>query len=90
MGLVRILIIIGLFLLIYQVLKGFSPKRGGAKPSPPQASAGPKNADDLVQDPQCGAYFPRSEGVATMVEGRILYFCTESCRDKFLAQRQSK
>ena len=41
--------------------------------------------DVMVKDPQCGAYFPRRDGVALQHAGRDLLFCSRDCRDRFIA-----
>ena len=40
--------------------------------------------DVMVKDPQCGAYFPRRDGVALQHAGRDLLFCSRDCRDRFI------
>ena len=81
-------VIIGiLFYLIYRVLRGLvSPEkpresRGVGRRSVPAGNGDP---EDLVQDPRCGVYMPRSQGVASLVEGRVLYFCSDKCRDEYM------
>jgi len=42
--------------------------------------------DDLmVQDPNCRAYIPKREAVLVQKNGKKLYFCSEKCRDNYLA-----
>jgi len=76
MTFLRIIFIVFLFYLIYRVLKGL----GGPLLSPGADS----HDDDLVQDPNCGVYLPRKEGLATTVEGRVLYFCSQKCKNEYL------
>ncbi len=65
----------------YRLLKG--------RPSPPAehppAETGEYH-DDMVEDPQCGVYFPKSKGFPAKVDGRPLLFCSEACRDAYLAR----
>ncbi|MEW6264985.1 MAG: hypothetical protein AB1641_18070 [Thermodesulfobacteriota bacterium] len=90
MGLIRWVIIVLLFYLIYLVLKGMirsaGPRHEGGERDRGQAAES-QAAVDLVQDPLTGVYFPRSEGVASMVDGRILYFLNTENRDKYLLTR---
>ncbi|MCU0589143.1 MAG: hypothetical protein MUF52_13440 [Syntrophobacteraceae bacterium] len=45
----------------------------------------PKSQDtELIQDPQCGTYFLRQQGVQGRVHGQVLYFCSEGCRSDYL------
>lgn len=43
--------------------------------------------DVMIKDPQCGAYFPRRDGVALKSAGDDLLFCSPECRDKYIAAR---
>ena len=96
MGILRLIIIVILFILIYYVLKGMTDsgeKRGKARPArtrPSFRGGGEEQFDELVQDPRTGVFFPRSEGVASLVEGRVLYFVNSESRDQYLKERQSK
>ncbi len=45
--------------------------------------------DEMIQDPHCGAYFPKSQGVPAKVDGKRLLFCSEKCRDDYLARYQT-
>lgn len=93
MGLIRWIIIIVLFYLIYQVLKGLitpgRPRWNEPSASAPEKKAGEDNGEDLVQDPETGVYFPRSEGVASLVNGRVLYFQNIETRDRYLASQKA-
>lgn len=42
--------------------------------------------DDLVRDPVCGIYVPVKSALSTVSNGQNVYFCSESCRKKFLNQ----
>lgn len=44
--------------------------------------------DVMIKDPFCNAYFPRRNGVHLHIDGKDLYFCSEECRDKFIAMRK--
>jgi YHS domain-containing protein len=40
--------------------------------------------DEMVQDPVCGVYFPRKDGIRAEINGQELLFCSKVCKDKFL------
>lgn len=46
--------------------------------------------DIMVKDPYCQVYFPKRDGFHVKVDGEDLYFCSEECRDNFLASRAEK
>lgn len=39
--------------------------------------------EDMVKDPQCGTYLPRSEAVRSTVAGREHFFCSRSCLNEY-------
>ena len=50
--------------------------RGG----PPRARSRPP--EDLVRDPVCNTYVPRSRALTAFVQGSEEHFCSEACRDR--------
>jgi YHS domain-containing protein len=42
----------------------------------------PRAAEDLVRDPVCNTYVPRSRALTAVIEGRPEHFCSEACRDR--------
>ncbi len=38
--------------------------------------------EDLVRDPVCNTYVPRSRALTAAIEGRPEHFCSEACRDR--------
>ncbi|MEW5721937.1 MAG: hypothetical protein AB1896_02445 [Thermodesulfobacteriota bacterium] len=89
MSLFRYLLIIVLFILIIKVLQGLARTgRPGVAGPPPSGVRGEGETEELVRDPHCGVFFPRAEGVASWVDGKLLYFHEARCRDEYLkAQR---
>ncbi len=87
MNILRLLFIVILFALIYQILKGLFAGRASKKALSDLNKASSEDGEELIQDPQCGVYFPRSQGVASLVDGRVLYFHNNECRDKYLVAR---
>ncbi len=41
---------------------------------------------DLIQDPECGAFFLKQRGVSSNIGGQTIYFCSEACQKKFIEQ----
>lgn len=46
--------------------------------------------DVMVQDPQCGTYVPKHEALRVLTHGQERYFCSEACRDAFLAAAKAQ
>ncbi len=41
-------------------------------------------SDELVRDPVCGVYCPKSSAYKLKYKGHTYYFCSEKCREDFL------
>ena len=80
----RLLITIALIYLGYRVFKSWlTPRTTPRQTFPGRAE---RNIDDvMVKDPYCNAYFPQRSGVPLTMDGKLLYFCSEECRDKYAA-----
>ena len=55
-----------------------------ARPAGPRSEAA-RPIEDLVLDPVCRTYVPRSTAIAARLAGREELFCSTACRDKALA-----
>ncbi len=82
--------IVFLGLIIYLLYKGHKFWKN-VKTTLENATAG-NNAgrnsqidDVMVKDPFCEVYFPKREGFHLNHNGEDLYFCSEKCRDEFIA-----
>jgi len=49
-------------------------------------SGGGAEGEEMVRDPQCGVYVPKSSAVSGGLACRNLYFCSEECRKKYLTR----
>ncbi len=72
---------LALLYLVYRLIKGFSSKpsveeKAGTEKQKPTAKSG----DELVEDPQCGVYTPKS----TAIKGANgHYFCSTECAEAY-------
>jgi YHS domain-containing protein len=41
--------------------------------------------EDLVQDPLCKTYVPKSQAYIKEIDGRDQYFCSSECCEKYLS-----
>jgi len=86
--LIRLLIYFVIGLLVYRAAKSLFG--GGHKQQVNGADRDLQRADDaLVQDPQCGVYLTRRDSVVFKSGGETLYFCSESCKQQFLADKDA-
>jgi YHS domain-containing protein len=82
---VRLLLLIAIVYLGYRIVRSWVVRNLqtlGRSDAPH-----PEIDDVMVQDPICGIYFPRREGVALQRDGQTHLFCSTACRDRFIAQR---
>lgn len=48
----------------------------------------PSRGEDLVQDPFCRTYVPKSQAYLKEIEGRQQYFCSRECCEKYLSGKK--
>jgi len=86
---IKLLIIVAVGYLFYRSIRSWmlrdntSLKKGSGK------TAGEID-DVMIKDPFCQAYFPRRNAVHLNFHGSDLYFCSEACRDKYIAQQSEE
>lgn len=78
----RLLILIGLIYVAWRLLKSVMLKSGGNRQ--PIQGRGDPGVDVMVQDPVCGVYIPKREGVALKQGTSEMYFCSNKCKNKYL------
>lgn len=87
--LVRLLILCIVGVLIYRALKSWFSGGMEKQTNAPEAAGGYVD-DVMIKDPVCGTYFVRRKGVSLMHGSKSVYFCSESCRDRYLAQESTE
>ncbi|WP_022853970.1 YHS domain-containing protein [Thermodesulfatator atlanticus] len=86
----RLILIIILILFIYAVLRSIWRDLRKSRPKEKPSSPLPEVTDKLVKDPVCGVYCPRKTAYTAIWQGKVYYFCSEECRQKFLGQKGSQ
>ena len=46
--------------------------------------------DDMVKDPVCLTYLPKSLAIQKTINGKIVHFCSEECALKYVEQHQTE
>jgi len=90
-SLIRILIIVGLFFLIYRVLRGLispAPLNRFKGSRPDYDTENDSDPEELIRDPNCGIYLPRKQAIAALIGGRVSYFCSEECKRQYIENRK--
>ena len=70
------------YTLFSAVMRSLSAPRQQA---PPEKS---RDGETMERDPQCGTYVPRGDAVSKSIRGTTHYFCSNKCRDEFLAEKK--
>ena len=82
----EILVPILIFTLVRSILRTLFQSRRTPS-APPQSQAAPPIAagGELKKDPVCGTYVSTQTSLSRKVNGELLYFCSDECRDKYRA-----
>lgn len=78
----RLLILIGLIYVAWRLFKTFLPGTGSTRR--PIQRPGDAGVDVMIQDPVCGVYFPKREGVSLRRGSEDIWFCSNECKNKYL------
>lgn len=78
--LVRLLIWVLLGFVIYSVFQAVL-RAINAPGRPPNEKT--SRGEDMVKDPQCGTYLPKSDAVPAQMNGRTIYFCSPACQKAY-------
>lgn len=79
----KLLILLLIGYLAYRTLKSWL--LSGSQQGTVQGKAAAEIDGDMVQDPFCGVYVAKRDGVLLRHQGQNIYFCSAECRDKFLS-----
>lgn len=83
----RILLVLFVIRMIVIFLRGVAAGRRRAPARPSQVPERP--GGELVRDPQCGTYVPRTNAIGALIAGKMEYFCSTTCRDRALGTGRS-
>lgn len=82
----RLLVIVFLIFVVYLVLRvliGFAALSGRQRKRPEESGG------EMVQDPVCETYIPKSRAIEKKVNGQMVYFCSQQCVDAFEQKRRA-
>jgi uncharacterized protein len=74
--------LIGYF--IYLLIKFFQ----GIQKASQRVSSSSQKTGMMVKDSTCNTYLPEEDAIKEKYKGRIYYFCSKKCRDKFLESQK--
>jgi YHS domain-containing protein len=79
---IRLLLLAILGFVAYSLFVMLVRQVTGKRPTAPRKDKTARG-EDMVKDPQCGTYLPRSDALTRQVKGETCYFCSEECRSKY-------
>ncbi len=77
---IRLLILFLLGYLVFTWFRRLLRALGAPPPPPPEKTS---RGEEMVRDPQCGTFLPRSDALNAQVRGETHHFCSPECRDAF-------
>jgi len=81
----RILILIGLFYLLFKLLANSG--RTARKVADTRSGSDLPAQDVLREDPICRTMIPARQAITWTTKGKIIYFCSEDCRRQFITSQ---
>ncbi|MGC8495167.1 MAG: hypothetical protein ACP5SH_25905 [Syntrophobacteraceae bacterium] len=84
---VRLLVFLALIWGAWHLLKKLARVYFSSFDTPQDGESGAEA--DLIQDPQCGAYFMKTKGVKGVIDGHTVYFCSRECYDRYRESRNA-
>jgi uncharacterized protein len=79
--LVGLLIVAFLFLLVVRSVSGIRDLFRKARESDRRVRE--RQGGEMVEDPVCRTYIPKSSAVQKTISGKTYYFCSRKCADAF-------
>jgi YHS domain-containing protein len=70
-----------LFYILFRLLTGAKKKVKNS------GGGGSESHDVLVEDPVCKVCVPKKQALTEEEDGKIFYFCSAECREKFIARK---
>jgi YHS domain-containing protein len=84
---IKVLAILILFYAGYRIVKMFQHRKSQDVETI-QDNASPVRGEDLMQDPLCKTYVPKSQAYVREIEGQSQYFCSRECCEKYLSGKK--
>ena len=77
-------------ILLYIIFKLIFPKKIFFRKKHREKRRNNSSVKNMRKDPVCGTYVPESEAKIVKSGGEQYYFCSDSCREKFIALKKSE
>ncbi len=75
-----------LFLILRYIFKSIGDSLKATTPQTTHKQPPPfKAGGELHKDPVCGTYVSPDSAITRTVKGQVLHFCSQACRDRYVA-----
>jgi YHS domain-containing protein len=88
MNIIKVLVILVLLYVGYKIVTMFRREKTRTVKGY-RVDEVPSKGEDLVQDPFCRTYVPKSQAYLKEINGRQQYFCSSECCEKYLSGKNS-
>ncbi len=78
-----------IFYVIYRFVKKLGSSGAKSADGTTETTGSSTETTELIQDPQCGTYFLRQRGVEARIDGKVVHFCSKTCRDTYIEKRRT-
>jgi len=80
----RFIFVAALIYLAFQIWRFIYNVNRYSQPSPKRS----RLAGVMVKDEICQTYLPEEEAIKEKIDGRVYYFCSEECRQRWRAEKK--
>jgi len=87
MNIIKVLVILVLLYVGYRIVMMFRRVKSQDVKGY-RVDATPSKGEDLMQDPFCRTYVPKSQAYVKEIDGRQQYFCSQACCEKYLSENK--
>ncbi|MEN6508962.1 MAG: hypothetical protein ABFD63_09325 [Smithella sp.] len=87
MNIIKVVVILVVLYIVYRIVR----MTGSAKVDKVKGyrvGDKPSEGEDLVQDPFCRTYVPKSQAYLREIDGRQQFFCSRECCEKYLSENK--
>lgn len=85
---IRLIVSILIIYILYKIIKSIGKIKSG-KGENLQFERKSARGEDLVEDPVCHTYLPVSQAYKREIDGKVFYFCSEKCADKYILEKNN-
>ena len=86
MNIIKVLAVLVLIYVGYRIVNMFQRMKS-QEVKACRVDDAPKG-EHLVQDPFCKIYVPKSQAYAKEIDGKLYYFCSRECLEKYLTEKK--